>query len=120
MHFIKPENRRQSSLFSSLDDFISSENPVRLLEEIVDQVVKVNPDQFLRRGLSNVGRRAYSPQTLLQLYLFGYLNGISSSRKLEAETKRNMELMWLLGRLSPDHKTIFPHFFGYKMRPHNC
>ncbi|MEM7036548.1 MAG: transposase, partial [Bacteroidota bacterium] len=106
MHYIKPENRRQASLFSSLDDFVAADNPVRLLDLIIEEVVKANPEQFHRRGLSNIGRRAYSPQVLLKLYLYGYLHGISSSRKLEAETKRNMELMWLLGRLSPDHKTI--------------
>lgn len=106
MHYIEPGNRHQSSLFSSLDDLVGFDNPVRLLDLLVDQIVSANPDRFLRCGLSNVGRRAYSPQTLLKLYLYGYFHGISSSRKLEAETKRNMELMWLLGRLSPDHKTI--------------
>ena len=106
MHFIEPENRRQASLFTSLDDFVESDNPVRLLDLIVERIVQANPKRFYRRGLSNIGRKAYSPQVLLKLYLYGYLHGISSSRKLEAETKRNMELMWLLGRLSPDHKTI--------------
>lgn len=106
MHFIEPEDRRQVSMFTSLEDFVEGDNPVRLLDLIVEQVVKANPERFHRRGLSNVGRRAYSPQLLLKLYLYGYLNGITSSRKLEAETKRNIELMWLLGRLSPDHKTI--------------
>ena len=106
MHYIEPENRRQASLFSSLDDFVAGDNPVRLLDLIVEEVVGANPEKFLRRGLRNVGRKAYSPQVLLKLFLYGYLHGISSSRKLEAETKRNMELMWLLGRLSPDHKTI--------------
>lgn len=106
MHFITPEDRHQVSLFASLDDMIAPDAPVRLMDVLVDAVVAANPKDFQRAGLSNTGRKAYMPQTLLKLYLYGYLNGISSSRKLEAETKRNIEVMWLLGRLSPDHKTI--------------
>ena len=61
---------------------------------------------LLPRGDKPLHRKAYSPSTFLKLYIYGYLNGISSSRKLERETHRNIELIWLLGDLSPDFKTI--------------
>jgi transposase len=91
---------------SSLDDWIDKDHPVRILDYIIDQVVLENRSEFQYKGQKRVGRKAYSPNTMLKLYLYGYLNGIRSSRKLEQETYRNIELMWLLGNLKPDHKTI--------------
>ena len=105
-HYLSPQDRHQVEMFSSLDDRIIDDNPVRLMDLLVDLIVDANPDRFQKKGNSNVWRKAYSPQTLLKLYLYGYLNSISSSRKLERETGRNIELMWLLGNLQPDHKTI--------------
>jgi transposase len=106
MHYIEPENRHQSTMGFSLDEIISQENAVRIINAIVEEVYKANRERFDNKGKSDIGRRAYKPTTLLKLYLYGYINSISSSRKLEAETYRNVEMMWLLGNLKPDHKTI--------------
>ncbi|MFQ5582852.1 MAG: IS1182 family transposase [Calditrichia bacterium] len=106
MHYITPEDRHQFTFMQSLNDLVSSEHYVRLIDVIVDEVVGANKAQFCKKGKVFAGRKAYSPQTLLKLYIYGYLNGISSSRKLEKETQRNIEVIWLLGTLSPDHKTI--------------
>lgn len=103
--FINGESRTQSTLFpEALDDYISEENPVRVVDVFVDSLdlsalgFKTEP--------AITGRPGYHPATLLKLYIYGYLNRIQSSRRLEREAGRNVELMWLLGRLSPDHKTI--------------
>jgi transposase len=106
MHYIEPEDRTQCSLFTSFDDMITADNAVRFLDLIVNSIVENNRDQFTTKGQESVGRKAYNPATLLKLYIYGYFNGIRSSRKLEAETHRNIEVMWLLGNLRPDHKTI--------------
>lgn len=106
MHFVQPRNRDQTLFFNSLDDFVHRDHPVRILDAIVSNILRHNPDRFRYKGQKEVGRRAYSPETMLKLYIYGYLNGISSSRKLEVETQRNIELKWLLGDLQPDHKTI--------------
>ena len=101
MGYIQPFDRNQLTLPESLDSYISSENPVRLIDGFVDQFIKLHPDLSAYKGNSPTGRSAYSFGTLLKLYLYGYLNSISSSRKLERETLRNMELIWLLGNLLP-------------------
>lgn len=106
MHFIKQKNRNQAVIFGSLDNMIPREHPVRIIDVIVRNIVKNNSDKFEYKGKHNIGRKAYSPEVLLKLFLYGYLNGISSSRKLEVETHRNLEVKWLLGDLQPDHKTI--------------
>lgn len=106
MHFIEPEDRHQLSLMNNMDSWIDKDNIVRLIDVMVDQIVKHQPDIFLNRGQQLRGRKAYHPATLQKLFLYGYLNGINSSRKLEKECHRNLELMWLLGNLRPDHKTI--------------
>ena len=79
---------------------------VRFIDLIVDKIVDEHQDRFTTKGDKPLRRKAYSPSTFLKLYIYGYLNGISSSRKLERETHRNIELIWLLGDLSPDFKTI--------------
>ena len=103
--FINGESRSQSTLFpEALDDYITEENPVRVIDVFVDSLdlsglgFKTEP--------ANTGRPGYHPSTLLKLFIYGYLNRIQSSRRLEREAGRNVELMWLLGRLSPDFKTI--------------
>ena len=106
MHYIEEENRLQYTMGFSLDEIISKYNAVRIIDAIVEEIYKSNKSRFDIKGQSEIGRKAYKPTTLLKLYLYGYLNSISSSRKLEGETYRNIEMMWLLGNLKPDHKTI--------------
>lgn len=106
MHYIQPKDRYQTTFFTALDDYVSQDNPVRILDFIVESIVRDNPEAFIYKGQSNEGRKSYSPETMLKLYIYGYLNGINTSRKLEKETKRNIEVKWLLGDLQPDHKTI--------------
>lgn len=104
--FIQGEHRYQSTLFPErLDDYIKEENPVRVIEAFVEELDL--PDLgFSRAQPKETGRPAYHPATMLKLYIYGYLNKIQSSRRLERETHRNVELMWLMNRLSPDFKTI--------------
>lgn len=106
MHYIKAADRQQFTFIQVLDDLVGPDNPVRVIDTIVDAILEKNPQNFSDKGQSPLGRRAYSPGTFLKLYIYGYLNGISSSRKLETETHRNIELIWLLGNLKPDFKTI--------------
>ena len=103
--FIEGEDRHQATLFPErLDDYIAEESSVRVIDVFIDDLdlsglgFKVVP--------SNTGRPAYHASTLLNLYVYGYLNRIQSSRRLEREAQRNVELMWLTGRLAPDFKTI--------------
>jgi transposase len=104
--FIEGEDRSQSTLFPEhLDDYIAEDNPVRVIDVFVDEL------DLSRLGFEGVqpeatGRPAYHPASLLKIYIYGYLNRIQSSRRLERETQRNVELIWLTGRLTPDFKTI--------------
>ena len=88
-----------------LDDYIDEDNPVRAVDVFVDELDLVHLG-FERAQPAGTGRPAYHPATLLKLYIYGYLNRIQSSRRLERETQRNLELIWLTGRLTPDFKTI--------------
>lgn len=106
MHYKQTADRCQMLFFSSLDSFISDDNLVRLIDVIIDKIIDSNPERFIYKGQDNIGQRSYSPSTMLKLYVYGYLNGISSSRRLEVETHRNIEVKWLLGDLQPDFKTI--------------
>jgi transposase len=106
MHYITGQDRQQSQFFSKLDDLVSSRHYVRLIDLIADRFVSDHAGLFALKGTQNIGRKAYHPSTLLKLYIYGYLNGIASSRKLEKECHRNIELMWLMGQLTPDHKTV--------------
>jgi transposase len=104
--FIKGECRTQTTLLlDSIDDSISDTNPVRVVDVFVDEL---DLDQLGFEGVEPAitGRPAYHPAVLLKIYIYGYLNRIQSSRRLEKETQRNVELMWLTGRLMPDFKTI--------------
>ena len=103
--FIEGEARTQATLFPErLDDYIGEDNPIRVIDVFIDNLnltklgFKTTP--------ANTGRPAYHPNTLLKLYVYGYLNRIQSSRRLEREAGRNVELMWLVARLAPDFKTI--------------
>jgi transposase len=104
--FVEGEDRTQSTLFPErLDDYISEDNPVRVIEAFVDELdLKVLGFEGIEPRTT--GRPAYHPLTLLKLYIYGYLNRIQSSRRLERESQRNVEVMWLTRRLMPDHKTI--------------
>src|SRR5213594_4340128 len=104
--FVLGTDRVQSTLLPGcLDDFIDESNPVRAIDVFVDEL------DLAELGFDGVspaatGRPSYHPSVLLKLYIYGYLNRVQSSRRLEREAGRNVEVMWLLGRLVPDHKTI--------------
>ncbi len=104
--FIAGEDRTQITLLPEcLDDYIAEDNPIRVVEVFVDEM-DLGALGFAGVDPAATGRPAYHPSVLLKLYLYGYLNRIQSSRRLERESQRNIELMWLTGRLSPDFKTI--------------
>jgi transposase len=104
--FIQGEDRSQSTLLPEcLEDYIADDNPVRAIEVFVDEL-NLGTLGFEGTAPKATGRPAYHPATLLKLYIYGYLNRIQSSRRLERETQRNLELIWLTGRLMPDFKTI--------------
>ena len=104
--FIEGEDRNQSTLFPEcLEDYIAEDNPVRVVDVFVDEL-DLGQLGFGRVEPKVTGRPAYHPSMLLKLYIYGYLNRVQSSRRLEQEAQRNVELMWLTGRLMPDHKTI--------------
>ena len=104
--FVEGEDRTQSTLFPErLDDYITEDNPIRIIAAFVD-ALDLKCLEFERHQPRAMGRPAYDPATLLKLYIYGYLNRIQSSRRLERETQRNVEVMWLTRRLMPDHKTI--------------
>jgi len=104
--FVVGDDRRQSTLFPErLDEYLGEDNPVRAIDVLVDEL------DLGELGFSGVapeatGRPAYHPATLLKIYVYGYLNRVQSSRRLERECQRNVELLWLTGRLMPDFKTI--------------
>lgn len=104
--FIEENSRSQSSLFPEcIEDYVAQDNPVRVIDAFVDGL-EFRQLGFKRAVAEATGRPGYKPGTLLKLYIYGYLNRIQSSRRLEKEANRNVELMWLLGRLNPDFKTI--------------
>src|SRR5713226_6276056 len=107
MHrFIDGEDRMQQTLLPhSLEDYVTEENPVRVIDVFIDEL-DLAALGFAGMTPAATGRPAYHPSTLLKIYLYGYLNRLQSSRRLERETQRNVELMWLTGRLAPDFKTI--------------
>ena len=104
--FVEGEDRRQATLLPEyLDDYVSQENPVRVIDVFVEEL------DLMALGFDGVvpeatGRPAYHPSVLLKIYVYGYINQIASSCRLEREAQRNVELMWLTGRLAPDFKTI--------------
>ena len=106
MGYVKGEPPGQSSLFPpSLDELLAEDHPVRVIAAFVD-ALDLGELGFERAEAGVMGRPAYDPADLLKLYLYGYLNRVRSSRRLERECRRNVEVMWLLGRLAPDFKTI--------------
>jgi len=106
MHHIQGCDRNQTLLLpNSVDDYIGPDNPVRFVDAFVEQL-DLQGAGFCRVEPEETGRPGYHPGDLLKLYIYGYLNRVRSSRRLEAETKRNLEVMWLLRGLTPDFKTI--------------
>ena len=104
--FIEGEDRTQITLLPEcLDDYVAEDNPVRVVEVFVDEL-DLGGLGFEGVDPAATGRPAYHPSVLLKIYIYGYLNRIQSSRRLEREAQRNVELMWLTGRLMPDFKTI--------------
>ena len=104
--FVAGSDRTQSTLLPAcLDDFIDDSNPVRVIDAFVD-ALDLAELGFDRVEPAATGRPSYHPSVLLKLYIYGYLNRVQSSRRLEREAGRNVEVMWLLGQLAPDHKTI--------------
>jgi transposase len=104
--YIAGDDRTQSVLFPErLDDWVEEENAVRVVDVFVD-ALDLGQLGFERAQPAETGRPAYHPATLLKIYVYGYLNRIQSSRRLEREAQRNVELIWLTGRLTPDFKTI--------------
>ncbi len=106
MSYIRGEDRYQGALFPvTLEDLIPEDHLVRVIEAYVSNL-DLAALGFTRAQATVMGRPAYDPSDLLKLYLYGYLNQVRSSRRLERECQRNVEVMWLLGRLAPDFKTI--------------
>ena len=106
MGYIQGEGRSQGTLFPVvLDDFVPADHVCRVIDAFVNKLV-MSDLGFERAKAAETGRPGYDPRDLLKLYLYGYLNQIRSSRRLESECRRNVELMWLLGRLYPDYKSI--------------
>jgi transposase len=104
--FVEGVDRGQSTLFPErLEDWIGEDNPVRVIDVFVDELDLLGLG-FDRVEPRETGRPSYHPSVLLKLYLYGYLNRVQSSRRLEREAGRNVEVMWLTERLAPDHKTI--------------
>ena len=104
--FVEGLGRGQSTLFpETLDDFVDEDNPVRVVEAFVE-ALDLGELGFSGVDPAATGRPSYHPSVLLKLYIYGYLNRVQSSRRLEREAGRNVEVMWLTGRLVPDHKTI--------------
>ena len=104
--FVQCEERTQDTFLPSrLEDYVTDDNPVRVIDVFVGEL-DLTKLGFAGMTPQATGRPGYHPSTLLKIYLYGYLNRIQSSRRLERETQRNVELMWLTGRLMPDFKTI--------------
>ena len=102
-------NRQQNSLLPpSLEDYVLLDNPVRGIDAYVDSLdlARLGYTNTVVKGVDSGGQAAYPPSALLKLYLYGYLNQIRSSRRLEREVSRNLELLWLLEDLKPCYKTI--------------
>ena len=116
--FIEGVDRAQSTLFPEfLEDWVVEDNPVRVIDAFVD-ALDLGDLGFGGVDPEATGRPSYHPSVLLKLYIYGYLNRIQSSRRLEREAGRNVEVMWLTGRLAPDHKTIadFRRYNGKAIR----
>ncbi|MEZ5503083.1 MAG: IS1182 family transposase [Halioglobus sp.] len=106
MRHLNGESRHQSSLLpDTLDDYVGEDHPVRVIDAFMDNLNIVDLG-FSKASTKTTGRKPYNPADLLKLYVYGYLNQLRSSRRLEKECHRNLEVLWLMKRLAPDFKTI--------------
>jgi transposase len=100
-------DRKQCIFLNCLDDMVAPDHPVRLIDALIDSIIAQDPEFFNHLApQSSAGRRGYSAAAMIKLFMYGYIHGISSSRKLEAEAGRNIEVIWLLSELKPSYKTI--------------
>jgi transposase len=106
MHYKTPKNRNELLLYPNIDLWVEEDNPVRLIDLVVESFMKENETECSWGGHSDQGCTSYSPSTMLKILMYCYFNWISGSRRMEKETYRNIELIWLLGDLKPDHWTI--------------
>lgn len=107
MPTIIPTDRSQLTFMNSLDDMVASDHPVRLIDALIDRIIEQDEEFFSHLApQQSPGRRGYSAAALIKLYMYGYIHGISSSRKLAAEAGRNIEVIWLLAGLTPSYKTV--------------
>src|SRR6202007_2370828 len=106
MGYVQGEGRKQGTLFPvCLEELIPDDHVCRVIDAFVDRLDMADLG-FERAEAADTGRPGYDPRDLLKLYLYGYLQQVRSSRRLQAECQRNVEVMWLLGRLQPDYKSI--------------
>jgi transposase len=106
MSYIRGESREQTTMFPvTLEELIPADHVCRVIEAFVERL-RMAELGFVRAEPAETGRPGYDPRDLLKLYLYGYLQQVRSSRRLEAECQRNVEVLWLLGRLQPDYKSI--------------
>jgi transposase len=106
MEFIEGTSRHQATILPvCIEDYVDADNPVRVIDAFVDSL-DLATYSFAKHSPNSTGRPMYDPKDMLKLFLYGYMNRIRSSRRLEAEARRNIEVMWLIRRLVPDHKTI--------------
>ena len=106
MHYKKPKSRNELILYPNIDLWVDQDNPVRIIDLVIEKFVKENPTKCSWGGHSDQGCTSYSPSTMLKLLMYCYFNWIPGSRRMERETYRNIEVIWLLGELKPDHWTI--------------
>lgn len=106
MHYKEPKNRNELLLYPNIDLWVGPDNLVRLIDLVIEKFIKENPTLCSWGGHSDRGCTSYSPSTMLKLLLYCYFNWIPGSRRMENETYRNIEVIWLLGELKPDHWTI--------------
>ena len=103
--FIEGEDRNQATLFPDrLDDYVAEDSAVGVIDVFIEELDI--PGLGFKTEASDTGRPGYQPSTMLKIYVYGYLNRVQSSGRLEREAQRNVEMMWLVGRLAPDFKTI--------------
>ncbi len=103
--FIEGGDRTQATLFPErIDDYVAEDSPVRVVDVFIDDL-SISGLGF-RTEPSDTGRPCYHPRIMLKIYVYGYLNRVQSSRRLEREAQRNVELMWLNGRLAPDFRSL--------------
>lgn len=102
----KQGTARSDLSLGPIEQLINTDHYIRILDEFIDGAVSVAECEYTQKGNQSIGQRPYGARTMLKLYVYGYLNRVTSSRRLEAEAGRNIELIWLLEGLAPDFKTI--------------